>query len=175
MMRRLLVLCALVFGLSVISVAQDDKLNEMFGTAEACREYNGQILELSKFFLENSLASETEGVKSLMKAIPQVLVKWAINSSDVMIELDGPAVMFAEKEETVPYMIAYIAASAEYLLEHQQRSLDVSGRVAVVERLLGFYELNKQYTGKSNVLEKYIKARLNGRLKESVIEDFTNK
>ena len=89
MMRRLLVLCALVFGLSVISVAQDDKLNEMFGTAEACREYNGQILELSKFFLENSLASDTEGVKNLMKAILLILLPvrsifWNINNGRLM-------------------------------------------------------------------------------------------
>lgn len=127
-------------------------------TPALCRRHNTEALLCSRWILNNYLS--TTG----MKEAADYIVKFRKNSPDVAVYL-GPAEMKWVKRYA-GFHVAYIAASVEYALTHQEElRFSVDQYKGAMYRLLDYYKENKSFAGEIKAFDKYLSLK-EGNLQE---------
>ena len=110
-------------------------------TAEKCHRHNNDALACSRFFLNNYII--TPGFRDAS----DYLIAFRRKTPDVAVYMGSRQKRWF-KHTNVGYMVAYIAASTEYALTHQEEQrFTIEQFRAAINRVLGFYEANKNYAG----------------------------
>ena len=122
------------------ALAQNNTYN-----ADSSRVHNPEALECIKQLLDNKIDS------AQFEAISAYIMKWAMASHDVDVNIDEQIGEFMG----TPYILGYIAACCEVELQDGVPSLNWQRFIKAMTRLVNFYKLNRDYTGKVERLENY--------------------
>ena len=96
------------------------------------------------------------------------IMKWAMASHDVDVNIDENIGEFMG----TPYILGYIAACCETELEDGIPSMNWTRFIKAMTRLVGFYKLNRDYTGKVERLENYAAITDPAIFEKTLREDF---
>ncbi len=93
------------------------------------------------------------------------LMKWFTGSPYVHLEINTNVVNFLENGDL---LIMFMAGWTKYSIESGNYDDKTGGTMAGIEMAIDFYEKNKNYLKKDKNIEKYIKMRENGTLKNYI-------
>src|SRR4051794_36233804 len=91
------------------------------------------------------------------------LLKWISGSSKVHIEVKQEIVTFMDAGDL---LLLFMGSWAKYSLESGDFNNKINGSMAGVESVIEFYDRNKAQMSKNKGVEKYIKMKEKGTLKE---------
>lgn len=116
-------------------------------TAEDAHAHNEDAIMACRYYLNHYLGSKE------MQKCSQFILSWSQASSDVSIALgDGEAKWL--NEETSPYLVAYMAACALYMLDNNLNEMNEEAYCHAVSTVVWYYSLNKDKTGTNDELER---------------------
>lgn len=141
----------------------DVDYGEAFATAEKCRRYNEDILNICKSFLILDFEDEDIDV------VNRILVTWSINSADVNIGIGRFAVALIDgKDEPNVYFVAYLAACIQDQLVNGKRDNDKKLSLPAVKALVEFYDKAQSQYGDRQILDVLLSALRNNKLEETI-------
>lgn len=122
-------------------------------TPAKCRRHNRDALMCSRWLLKHRLTAD-----SMSQAIRYV-IQYCKQTPDVTFYF-GPVEKKWTKHANRGYLVAYMAASAEYALTHQDDlRWSLEQYKYAIKRLIDYYEENKKQTGSVWTFENYINLR----------------
>lgn len=122
-------------------------------TPAKCRRHNRDALMCSRWLLKHRLTAD-----SMTQAIRYV-IQYCKQTPDVTFYF-GPVEKKWTKRANRGYLVAYMAASAEYALTHQDDlRWSLEQYKFAIKRLIDYYEENKKQTGSVWTFENYINLR----------------
>lgn len=139
-MKKTIISLLFLLAANCCAFAQDNTYN-----ADSSRVHNPEALACIK----NLLDSKIDSVQ--FEAANAYIMKWAMASHDVDVNIDDQIGEFMG----TPYILGYIAACCETELQDGVPSMNWPRFIKAMKRLVGFYKLNRDYTGKVERLENY--------------------
>jgi hypothetical protein len=136
-------------------VPTDYKLEE----AQDFDHYEKDILSCVNWLNSTPLNKETEK----RKAANAFLFKWIAGSSKIHIELKQEIITFMDDGEL---LIIFMGAWTKYSIESNDFNNKLNGTIAGVESVIDFYSKNKGAISKNKAVDKYIKMKEKGTLKD---------
>ena len=140
-----------------------------FKSVEECAEHNNDALRCIAYYLTHTVKTPN------MNQAAQYIINWSDASGDVNVIIGEELSILASSQDNLPYLIAYIGAYSFYSLSENAKILDESQFIKAIEATLNFYEPNSKYTGKVELLEKYLqlkkKEKLEGHLRKTYQKD----
>ncbi len=130
--------------------------------ADSSRVHNPEALACIKALLDSKIDS------AQFEAANAYIMKWAMASHDVDVNIDENIGEFMG----TPYILGYIAACCETELEDGIPSMNWTRFIKAMTRLVGFYKLNRDYTGKVERLENYAAITDPAIFEKTLREDF---
>ena len=124
--------------------AQDNVYN-----ADSSRVHNDEALAYIRQLLDNPIDS------AQFEACNAYIMKWASASHDIDVNIDENIGEFMEAPGGRYYILGYIAACCEAELLDGIPSMNWKRFISAMKRLVDFYRLNRNFTGKVNRLENY--------------------
>ncbi len=135
-----------------------------FSSAAECREYKTDVLNCSKYYLTHTLDAPQ------MKEAGRFIIMWMEATSDFNISLGEPAhIALMKCSSTLP---AYTAACIIYGMAKKLKEVNIAMHVQAMQQALKFYENNKEYLGKVDEWEVYVRAKKDGTLKKLLKDEF---
>lgn len=158
----------ITFLLSIFSIvlfAQDFEVpkNYTLSQAEDYAQYEEDILKCIDWLVQtphNEQASKRESTNSFLLA-------WLTGSPNVTIVLKAEIVTFID-ETTPELLMIFLGGWTKYTLESDGSKDEVSGNLAGIEAVIEYYKKNKDFLPKNKNVEKYIKMKNKGKLKDFV-------
>lgn len=95
-----------------------------------------------------------------MQQAAQFILSWSMVSPDVMIPIGEGESIFL-KEETQPYLVAYMASCALIQLDKGEKSLDEDEYLEAMIDALNYYNHNKEKTGTDAELDRLFELGVN--------------
>ncbi|WP_430813412.1 hypothetical protein [Carboxylicivirga sp. RSCT41] len=94
------------------------------------------------------------------------LLKWLSGSPTVHIEIKAEIVSFMETSPDL--LFVFLGGWAKYSLESQDFDNKKAGSLAGIDSVIEFYTKNKAFMPKDKNVEKYVKMKNKGKLKEYI-------
>lgn len=94
------------------------------------------------------------------------LLTWIMGSPNVTVELHQNILTFMESSPEL--LIIFMGGWTKYSLESKDFKNKIEGNLAGLEAVIEFYTKNKKFLSKDKKVEKYIKMKKKGTLKEYV-------
>lgn len=124
-------------------------------TPRLCRRHNTEVLLCCRWILGNYVT--TEGMKTAVELISEFYK----HTPDVAVYIGKNENAWAKKLNSV-YLMAYIAASADYALRNpDDLRYSVLQYKYAMNKVLDYYEANKKITGTIPVFDGYLRQREN--------------
>lgn len=139
-------------------VPKDYKLEE----ASDYALYEQDVLKCIDWLMKTPINKQTEKRKDANA----FLLKWLSGSSDVHIEIKQEIVTFMGTSPDL--LMIFIGGWAKYSLESKDANNKIAGSLAGIESVIDFYTKNKSLMPKDKNVEKYIKMKNKGTLKEYI-------
>lgn len=118
-------------------------------SAEDAHARNEEMLLACKYYLKHYIGTEE------MERTAKFIMSWAQASPDVNIKIgEGEAKWVSE--QTMPYLVAYIAANTVILLAKETKDMTEDIYYDAVAATLWYYESNKDKTGTNDEFERLI-------------------
>ena len=140
-----------------------------FKSVEECAEHNNDALRCIAYYLTHTVKAPN------MNQAAQYIINWSQASGDVNVIIGEELSILAASQDNLPYFIAYLGAYSFYSLSENAKILDESQFIKAIEATLNFYEPNSKYTGKVELLEKYLqlkkKEKLENHLRKTYQKD----
>jgi len=130
--------------------------------ADSSRMHNPEALACIKQLLDNKIDS------AQFEAANAYIMKWARASHDIDVNIDENIGEFMG----TPYILGYIAACCEAELQDGVPSMNWPRFIKAMKRLVGFYKLNRDLTGKVERLENYAAITDPAIFEKTLREDF---
>lgn len=125
-------------------------------TPVLCRRHNRDALGCCRWFLKHYMFDPQ------IKEASSYIIRFCKKSPDVIFYF-GPVEKKWRKHTVNGYLIAYMAASAEYALTHlDEPRYSLEQYKYAIKRLIEYYAENKKQTGSVNTFDHYIKLRDRG-------------
>lgn len=155
----------LFFALAAFPLfAQDFSVPEGY-RLEKADDYSGyeqDVIDCVEWMLRTPLNEEVAKRKEAEK----FLFKWISGSPTVSVDINPSILTFMESSPSL--LIIFLGGWTKYALETGEYNNKVGGNLAGLEAVIGFYEGNRHYMEKDKNVEKYIKLKAKGRLREQV-------
>ena len=131
--------------------------NTDLSTPALCRRHNRDALGACRWLLKHYLFDPD------MKQASSYVIRFCKQSPDVIFYF-GPVEKKWKKHAVTGYLLAYMAASAEYALTHpDEPRYNFEQYKYAVNRLIDYYTENKKQTGSVGTFENYLKLRERGK------------
>lgn len=158
-----LILMIISFGL----YAQDFEVpkNYKLDQAEDYAAYEQDIVNCFNWLMETPINKQI--VKR--KEANAFLLQWLSGSPNVHLEIKKEIVTFMETSPEL--LMIFMGGWAKYSLESEDFSSKLAGNLAGIEYVIEFYTKNKDLMPKDKNVEKYIKLKNKGTLKEYIEEN----
>ena len=162
MKKYILLLSAIL--VSSIAFAQEFQVpeNYAFETAEDYKPYEKDVVACVDWLIETPMYQNP----SKRKEASAFLLKWLMGSPYVHIEINPEIVNFAGSSPEL--LLAFMGGWAKYAIETEQFDDKVGGNLAGLESVIEFYETNKGVLPKDKNVEKYVKMKKKGSLRQYV-------
>lgn len=120
-----------------------------FDSVEDYANYEPQILETINWYLDTSMAFETD---RRVKA-KQFFIEWLTGTPDVSVGIDTDIVSFVNTspELLVPYMMGWV----KYSLENNYSKDEIKCCIAGIKTATKYYENNKFFFKDNEMIDKY--------------------
>jgi hypothetical protein len=132
-----------------------------FQTAKDYAPYEKDIINCVTWLLNTPLTEQPDK----RKESNAFLLKWLTGSPTIKIEIKGEIVTFMDTPEL---LMLFMGGWAKYSLESGDLNNKVKGNMAGIEAVIEFYTKNKEALSKNKNVEKYIKMKEKGTLKEFI-------
>lgn len=137
-------------------------------TPALCHRHNRDALGCCRWYLKHYLYDPE------IKQASSYIIRFCKQSPDVIFYF-GPKEKEWQKRTVKGYLIAYMAASAEYGLTHpNEPDYSLAQYKFAIKRLIDYYVENKKQTGSVQAFERYLRLRDRGKnyLDEQLAKDF---
>ncbi|MCE2996344.1 MAG: hypothetical protein ACK5PC_14530 [Cyclobacteriaceae bacterium] len=124
-------------------------------------QYESDVLKCIQWLMQTPPDAETEKQKDANA----FLLKWMTGTSTVHIEVKQEIVTFMDTPEL---LMIFMGGWTKYTLETKDADNKVNCSLAGVEAVIEYYTKNKAVLSKSKGVEKYIKMKEKGTLKEYI-------
>lgn len=104
--------------------------------------------------------------KAKREKATEFLLKWLIGSPDVQIELNADIITFVESSPDL--VIIFLGGWAKYSMQTKDFENKIAGSMAGIEAVIAFYTSNSEFLPKDKNIEKYIKMKESGKLKDYI-------
>lgn len=131
-----------------------------FKSVEECAEHNNDALRCIAYYLTHTVKAPN------MNQAAQYIINWSQASGDVNVIIGEELSILAASQDNLPYLIAYLGAYSFYSLSEKAKILDESLFIKAINAMLNFYEPNSKYTGKVELLEKYLQLKKKEKLED---------
>lgn len=150
--------------LSLVCNAQDFKVPENYKLEKAddYAKYEKDVLDCIDWII-NTPINEEPGTRKKANAF---IMAWISGSPDVTIELNADILTFIESAPEL--VMIFMAGWTKYAVESDNYKDLVNGNLAGLEAVINFYVKNKSQISKNKDVEKYIKMKEKGTLKNFV-------
>jgi len=155
----LLLLC---FSLKVIAQDFEVPKDYKFEKAEDYKSYQEDVISCINW-LEKTAVNDQE---SKRKEASKFLLVWLTGSPDVRIEIGENIVTFISSSPDL--LMIFMGGWTKYSLETGKIDDKIGGNLAGIEDVIEFYLKNKEFLKKDKNIEKYIKMKDKGTLKEYI-------
>ncbi|HEX8039663.1 MAG TPA: hypothetical protein VF490_10955 [Chryseosolibacter sp.] len=149
------------FALTVLSQEFEVPGNYKFERAEDYSTYEPAVLKGITWITATPLDQQ----EAKRKKVNAFLLEWLSGSPYVHLELKKEIVTFVNSPDL---LMVFMGGWAKYSLESKDFNNKVAGSLAGIEAVIGFYSRNKNAIKKDKNVEKYIKMKESGTLKEYV-------
>jgi hypothetical protein len=139
-------------------VPQNLKLNK----AEDYAQYEQDVINCVNWLMKTPVQEQA----NKRKEANAFLMKWLTGSPNVQIEIKEKIVTFMKSSPDL--LMVFMGGWAKYSLESRDFKNKVFGNLAGIDAIIEFYTKNKSKMPKDKNVEKYIKMRDKGTLKEFV-------
>ena len=158
---------ALVFILMTLSFglfSQDFEVpkNYKLENAEDYAAYEQDIIKCFNWLTETPVNKQT----SKRKSANAFLLKWISGSPNVHIEIKQEIVTFMSSSPDL--LLIFMGGWTKYALESKDFDNKIAGTMAGIESVIDFYVKNKSLLPKDKNVEKLIKMKAKGTLKEYI-------
>ena len=161
MKRVFLFTVAIVFANGVFSqnfeVPKDYKLEKK----EDYVLYEQDVINCVNWLMNTPLDANA----SKRKKANSFLLEWVTGCSYVHLEINTNIVSFPSSPDL---LLIFLGGWAKYSLESKDFDDKIAGTIAGIESVISFYSKNKKSLPKEKNVEKYIKMKNNGTLKEYI-------
>lgn len=162
MKKLFLFLFTIAFAIGLSSQNFEVPKNYKLEKAEDYALYEQDIINCIDWLMKTPLNEEVEK----RKEANVFLIKWLAGSPDVQIDIKQNIVTFTNS--TPDLLIIFMAGWAKYSLETKDFNNKVAGNLAGIESVIEFYTKNKDLLPQNKDVEKYIKMKEKGTLKEYI-------
>jgi hypothetical protein len=138
--------------------------NYKLDRAEDYGAYEQEIINCFNWLMKTPLNEQT--VKR--KEASEFLFKWLSGSPEVHVLLHPEIFTFIESPHSPDLLIIFLGGWANYSIQTRDLDNKVAGNLAGIESVIDFYSRNKSTIGKEKNVEKYIKMKKKGKLKEHI-------
>jgi len=155
-----LILITISFGL----YSQDFQVpkNYKFETVDDYAPYEKDVTNCANWLMETPLNEQAEK----RKEANAFLLQWLSGSPDVHIEIKAEIVTFMSTSPDL--LMIFLGGWAIYSLESKDFDNKVAGNLAGIESVIEFYTKNRTVMKKDKNVEKFIKMKNKGTLKEYI-------
>lgn len=123
-------------------------------SAEEAHARNEEAKLACKYYLNHYIGTEE------MQKTMQFIFSWVSSSPDVTVPLGKTEEKWVA-EETLPYLITYMAACSVWLLDNGTKELTEDAYLGAVTEMLNFYNHNKEKTGSNAELDRLFELGVN--------------
>lgn len=154
----------LLITTSIFSIAQEFEVPVYeFKTAEDYAPYNPKVLECINWLMKTPINEQS----SKRKDANAFMLAYLSGSPDIHIEIKPEIVTFIGSK-TPDLLMAFMGGWAKYSIESEDYKNKVTGSLKGIETVIQFYEANKKVIPKDKDVEKYIKMKEKGTLKDYI-------
>ena len=162
-------LCLLILALGVITLrAQDYQIpkNYELNKAEDYAKYEQDVIKTYDWLMETPVSSQPEKRKEACA----FLVKWISGCPNITVDIKPEIVTFIETNPE--QLIIFMGGWCKKALETKDYTNKEQGNFAGIEGVIAYYTKNKDLLKKDKDVEKYIKMKEKGTLKDYVKKKF---
>jgi hypothetical protein len=162
-MKKLL-LPILFLGLTIYAKAQEFQVPKdyAFESVDDYKPYENDVVQCVDWLVDTPMFQNP----SKRKEASAFLLKWVMGSPYVHIEISPEIVSFAGTSPDL--LMVFLGGWAKYSIESGAYDDKVAGNLAGLESVIEFYETNKGVIPKDKNVEKYIKMKKKGALRDFV-------
>lgn len=160
---------SIIISLTLISLsfgffAQDFQVpkNYKLEKAEDYAPYEQDVIAAFDWLMDTPINEQAK----LRKETSTFLITWLTGSPNVTISLNINVISFMET--TPDLLVIFMGGWAKYSLESKDFDNKIAGNIAGVEAVIEFYTKNKDSLKKDKHVEKYIKMKKKGTLKDYI-------
>ncbi len=169
-MKKLLLLfmlVALFFNCHILN-AEEFKVPENYelNSVEAYADLEDEIIEACDWLIEHDYQSE----EAKQKEIAAFFLKWIIGSPNVSISVNEYFLVSNPKMKEAS--IIFMAGWTKYALESRDFENKNKAAIAGIQAMIDHYKVVKEYIGKDDKVEEFIKLKEDGKLEEYVKKAF---
>lgn len=135
--------------------------NYVLKKAEDYAKYESDIIKCVDWLMATPLNEQ----KNKRQDAGAFLVAWLTGSPNVSIEIKQEIVTFIGSPDL---LLIFMGGWTKYALESKDFEDMVAGTTAGIEAVMDFYTRNKAYLEKNKEVEKYIKMKTKGTLKDYI-------
>lgn len=163
-MQHKTILVAMIFCvISTVAFSQDFEVPTNFQPKNDSdyAKYESDVLKCIQWLTQTPANEQTDK----QKEANAFLLKWMTGTSTVHIEVKQEIVTFIDSPEL---LMIFMGGWTKYTLETKDADNKVNCSLAGVEAVIEYYTKNKGVLSKNKAVEKYIKMKEKGTLKEYI-------
>ncbi len=169
-MKKLLLLfmlVALFFNCHILN-AEEFEVPENYelNSVEAYAELEDEIIEACDWLIQHDHQSD----EAKQKEVSRFFMLWIIGSPNVSITIDKPFVVSNPKMNEAAFI--FMAGWTKYALESRDFENHEKAAIAGIQAMIDHYKVVKEYIGKDDKVEEFIKLKEDGKLEEYVKKAF---
>lgn len=152
---------------SILIFCQDFEVpkNYTLVKAEDYTTYEQVILKSYDWLMTTPVNEQAEK----RKEVNAFLLKWITGSPTVSIEIKQEILTFMGSSPDL--LLIFMGGWTKYALESKDFNNKIAGNIAGIESVVEFYTKNKNSLPKDKNIEKYIKMKEKGTLKEYIVKN----
>lgn len=150
-------------GISASAWAQDFEVPKGYLLDEAAdyTRLNDEVLHATDWLINTPIGEQQE----MRKEVAAFFMKWIAGTPTVSIEIQPNVITFIEEPDL---FLIYMAGWTKYAIKSGDGKDKISGTTAGLEAVMAFYTTNREQLGKVKSVEKYIKMKHKGKLKDFI-------
>ena len=136
--------------------------NYKLNNAKDYAQYEQDVVKCFDWLMQTPINEQT----AKRKEANAFLLKWLMGSPDLKIEVQPKIVTFMGTSPNL--LMIFMGGWAKYAINTKDFNNKVAGSLAGIESVIKFYTKNKSVLPKDKNVEKYIKLKKKGKLKEYI-------
>ncbi|WP_196886504.1 hypothetical protein [Aureivirga sp. CE67] len=156
----------LFLGVTIQMFAQDFTVPENYKleTRADYEKYKPNVVKAVDWYINTPLNQEKEKRAKVYK----FLFDWVQGSPDVIISVNTFNLNAADSPDL---LMAFLGGWTKYAIETKKYEDEINGNLAGFDALIQYYETNKSLIGKKKKIEKIMKLKKKGKLKDKIISE----